>query len=219
MASFHMVDNYQGQIDTANLDTFLRSAGHTSTDLELLAIIRRMDADGDATVTFTEWADFLREIPALAKPEPLPSYLGYYGHYPSYLSRYGCWPYSTYLPSTRYSHLPYTHSYANWPSYSHYRPYYTPLSYSHRVAPRYTHTTYEPAGTTTDYVPRTVTTYEPVTTYSTKVIPSYRYITEKTEYVTSPVRTTVSTAAHSLYGSPFHSQYCSPYSWRSSYLW
>ena len=60
-----MIEMHEGAINTSNLDGFLRSQGHFASDLELLAMIRRMDADGDATVTFTEWADFLRPIPAL----------------------------------------------------------------------------------------------------------------------------------------------------------
>ena len=64
-------------------------------------------------------------------------------------------------------------------------------STSHMTGPRYTHTTYEAAGTETDWVPRTETTMEPVTTYVDKIIPSYKEITEKTEYVTRPVTTTV----------------------------
>ena len=73
-----------------------------------------------------------------------------------------------------------------------YGSYTLPLhSTSHMTGPRYTHTTYEAAGTETDWVPRTETTMEPVTTYVDKIIPSYKEITEKTEYVTRPVTTTV----------------------------
>lgn len=217
-----MVENFEGKIETGNLEAFLKSCGHEPTDLELLAIIRRMDADGDATVTFNEWADFLRPIAALAKPEPLLSYLG---PYPSWRHRYGYWPYHS---SWRYSHWPYTRPYL--PTYTPlYRPYYRSylstyvppapayvppartlwpsVTYS---APRYTHTTYEPAGTVTEYVPKTVTTYEPVTTYHTRVVPDYKLVTERTEYVTTPVRT-------SLYYSPYYHGYSSPY--YSRYYW
>ena len=66
----------------------------------------------------------------------------------------------------------------------------SPYASGYMAAPRYTHTTYEPAGHVTDYVPRVHTTMEPVTTYATKVIPSYKYVTEKTEYVTTAHTTT-----------------------------
>lgn len=243
-----MVDNFEGQIDTTNLGAFLESAGYNSSDIEQLAIIRRMDADGDATVTFTEWADFLRPIAALARPAPVFS-SSLLGPYPSWRHRYGYWPYSSYSPyssslyypyspSYRHSYLPY--SYASYlPSYSAYRPYYRsplstyvpsytptylPASYSYS-APRYTHTTYEPASTYTTYEPLTVTTHEPVTTYHTRVVPSYKLVTETTDYVTTPVRTTVSTspshyyspyAASTYYGAHSY-RYTSPY--HRSFLW
>lgn len=204
-----MVEDFQGKIDTANLEAFLKSTGHEPSELELLAIIRRMDADGDATVTFTEWSDFLRPIAALAKPDPLPLW-----PYPSWRYRY--WPYSSslYYPSWRHSYLPYTRPYYSSlyrPYYSTYVPSYVPpartywpsVTYS---APRYTHTTYEPAGTVTEYVPKTVTTMEPVTTYHTRVVPDYKLVTERTEYVTTPVRT-------SLHYSPYYSPYYSRYYW------
>lgn len=65
LSSFNTIDQHSGVINTANLDAFLRAHGHVSSDLQLLAIIRRMDADGDATVTFTEWSDFIRIIAEL----------------------------------------------------------------------------------------------------------------------------------------------------------
>jgi len=141
-----------------------------------------MDANGDATVTYGEWADFMREIPALAKPAPLPDYLAYSPYTcctPYWRHRYGCWPYSSscypysslYYPrySSLYSHRYYPYTYSSYcPSYSCYRPYYgsylsspyyTPLSYSY-AAPTYTHTTYEPVATCTytTYVPSPVRT-------------------------------------------------------------
>ena len=70
LAAYHDIERYEGKIDTVNLDGYLRSTGHYASDIELLSIIRRMDADGDATVTFNEWSDFLRPIAALAPPLP-----------------------------------------------------------------------------------------------------------------------------------------------------
>jgi len=237
--SFHMVDNFEGSIKAENLEAFLKSCGHEPTDLELLAIIRRMDADGDATITYSGWADFLRPNPALAKAEPLAPWTPYYS---SWRYRHCDWPYSSsyyhspYLSSWRYRSLdwgysrPYYPAYSSWyrPHYSTYvapAPAYVPpapayvapapayfppartvwpsVSYT---APRYTHTTYEAAGTVTDYVPTTVTTHEPVTTYHTRVVPDYKLVTERTEYVTTPVRTTVT-------HSPYHYGYSSAYNY------
>jgi hypothetical protein len=206
-----------------------------------------MDANGDATVTFTEWADFLRPIAALAKPEPFLSYLSPYS---SWRYRGGYWPYSSYYHHDSY-HLNWRHSYlpswrdsyySSWRHSSLYRPYYrsylssyvppAPVAPAYVApayvapayvapayvppartvwpavtysAPRYTHTTYEPAGTVTEYVPETVTTMEPVTTYSTRVVPDYKLVTERTEYVTTPVRSSL------YYGSYGYAGYAGSY--------
>jgi len=55
LQSYRDIERFEGRIDTVNLDGFLRSLGHYATDIELLSIIRRMDADGDATITSSEW--------------------------------------------------------------------------------------------------------------------------------------------------------------------
>ena len=38
----------------------MRSCGHYATETELLAIIRRIDTDGDAKLSYAEFAEFLR---------------------------------------------------------------------------------------------------------------------------------------------------------------
>ena len=38
----------------------MRNEGHVASDMDLLAIIRRIDANGDAMVTFNEWVEFLK---------------------------------------------------------------------------------------------------------------------------------------------------------------
>jgi len=38
----------------------LRQLGHFSSELELLAIIRRIDTNGNATITFEEFGEFLK---------------------------------------------------------------------------------------------------------------------------------------------------------------
>jgi len=40
----------------------LRSHGHYANEIELIAIIRRIDTDGDATIDYSELAEFLRPL-------------------------------------------------------------------------------------------------------------------------------------------------------------
>lgn len=68
-AAFRSVDRYNsGRIDQVNVGSFLRQNGHYASEMELLAIIRRIDTDGDAILLYSEWADFLR--PASPAPRP-----------------------------------------------------------------------------------------------------------------------------------------------------
>lgn len=48
-----------GFIDTYNLSQFLKNNGHYATERETLAIIRRIDTDGDAKLSYTEFSEFL----------------------------------------------------------------------------------------------------------------------------------------------------------------
>lgn len=91
-----------------------------------------MDADGDATVSFTEWSDFLRPNAALAPlPPPIPAYVPrpyYYDpiYYPSYRYRY---------PSLYDS--PYYYD-RYWPSYDrYYYPRYSSAYTPYRFRPWY----------------------------------------------------------------------------------
>ena len=60
-ASYRSVDKYNdGRINTLNLGSFLRSCGHYATERELLTIIRRIDTDGDASLSYAEFSEFLR---------------------------------------------------------------------------------------------------------------------------------------------------------------
>lgn len=76
LASFRSVDKYNsGTIDTVNLGTFLRQHGHFANELDLLAIIRRIDTNGTATVDFQEWCEYnklLQPVHAL-NPQPIPA--------------------------------------------------------------------------------------------------------------------------------------------------
>lgn len=61
MAAYRSIDRYNdGRINTFNLGTFLRSVGHYASETELLAIVRRIDTDGDAQLSYAEFAEFIR---------------------------------------------------------------------------------------------------------------------------------------------------------------
>ena len=61
LSAYRSVDKYNdGNINTVNLGSFLRSCGHYASERELLAIIRRVDTDGDARLSYAEFAEFMR---------------------------------------------------------------------------------------------------------------------------------------------------------------
>lgn len=61
IAAFRSVDKYNsGRVDTVALGNFLRIQGHFSNEMELLAIIRRIDTNGDAIISFDELNEFLK---------------------------------------------------------------------------------------------------------------------------------------------------------------
>jgi len=65
---FRTVDLYNDRIiDSAALTRFLRHAGHPPTQEEVMAIIRRFDVDGDAAISYEEWADIVRPSEPLSK--------------------------------------------------------------------------------------------------------------------------------------------------------
>ena len=68
-AAFRSVDRYNsGLITSVNLGAFLRQNGHFASEMELLAIIRRVDTDGDASVDYNEFAEFVRPLVPVARP-------------------------------------------------------------------------------------------------------------------------------------------------------
>ena len=68
-AAFRSIDRYNsGRVTTVELGSFLRQNGHYASEMELLAIIRRIDTDGDSTVTYSEFADFIRPLAPLPRP-------------------------------------------------------------------------------------------------------------------------------------------------------
>jgi Ca2+-binding EF-hand superfamily protein len=52
--------NRNGSINSFEVGNFLRQNGHYASEMELVAIIRRIDTDGDATVNTSEFAAFMR---------------------------------------------------------------------------------------------------------------------------------------------------------------
>jgi len=59
-AAFRTIDRYnEGAININNLQDFFRSFGNYLVEQEVFAIVRRIDMDGDARITFEEFADFL----------------------------------------------------------------------------------------------------------------------------------------------------------------
>lgn len=136
LAAFRTIDKFNsGVITTVNLGAFLRDNGHIATEAELLAIVRRLDTKGNASVTYTEWLEFMGTpslplsaslpvpVPTTTIVDPLPRsyYYSRYYEWPYY--RYGAdWRYSSYL-DYKYG-LPYRYYSPYY--YSRYYPYYTP---------------------------------------------------------------------------------------------
>lgn len=58
-AAFRTIDRYQeGHINISNLQEFFRAFGNYLVEQEIFAVIRRVDTDGDARLSFEEFADF-----------------------------------------------------------------------------------------------------------------------------------------------------------------
>lgn len=70
-AAFDTIDSLRDYtLNHRNIQTFLRLNGFVATDAEIIAIIRRLDSDGDNKVTIDEFADATK--PAIPVPSPLP---------------------------------------------------------------------------------------------------------------------------------------------------
>jgi Ca2+-binding EF-hand superfamily protein len=60
-AAFKAIDRYnEGYVNTYNLGQFLKNNSYYASERELLAIIRRIDTDGDAKLSYSEFSDFIR---------------------------------------------------------------------------------------------------------------------------------------------------------------
>ena len=72
-SAYRSIDRYNdGRIDTYNLGAFLRSHGHYATETELSSIIRRIDTDGDARLSYSEYAEFMAPAGSGASVHPVP---------------------------------------------------------------------------------------------------------------------------------------------------
>jgi Ca2+-binding EF-hand superfamily protein len=63
-AAFNTIERFtrSGVLNTVNIGDFLRSQGHYASEVELVAIVRRIDTNGDCTITAGEWAEFVRPL-------------------------------------------------------------------------------------------------------------------------------------------------------------
>ncbi len=60
-AAFKAVDDWNyNSIDKQNLKRFLRSMGHLASKAEIVAILRRLDLDGDAKINLTEFGEAIK---------------------------------------------------------------------------------------------------------------------------------------------------------------
>lgn len=68
-SSFRTVDRLnEAFINIDNLRTILKFHNYYLTDRELLAIIRRIDTDGDAKISYGEFSDFMKFESLVSKP-------------------------------------------------------------------------------------------------------------------------------------------------------
>lgn len=73
-AAFKSIDRYnEGNVNTYNLSVFLKNNGFYATEKELLCIIRRIDTDGDAKLSYSEFSDFMRSTEPKSLAEDLKS--------------------------------------------------------------------------------------------------------------------------------------------------
>ena len=63
-SAFNTVERFtrSGVLNTVNIGDFLRSQGHSASEVELVAIVRRIDTNGDCSISAGEFAEFLRPL-------------------------------------------------------------------------------------------------------------------------------------------------------------
>lgn len=73
-SAFNTVERFtrSGVLNTVNIGDFLRSQGHYASEVELVAIVRRIDTNGDCNINSGELAEFMRPLggvkPTYASP-------------------------------------------------------------------------------------------------------------------------------------------------------
>lgn len=68
-AAFRTIDKFNdGFVDSYNLKSFFRNHYSYPTEREILAVIRRIDTDGDAKISYSEWSDFVSSSSSVNKP-------------------------------------------------------------------------------------------------------------------------------------------------------
>lgn len=73
-AAFETIDSLRDYtLNQRNIQTFLRLNGFIATDSEVIAIIRRLDSDGDNKVTLDEFAEAIRPAVVISSPAPVSS--------------------------------------------------------------------------------------------------------------------------------------------------
>jgi hypothetical protein len=68
-AAFKAIDDWNyNYIDKQNLKRFLRSMGHLASKQEIVAILRRLDLDGDAKINLQEFGEAIKTQLATSNP-------------------------------------------------------------------------------------------------------------------------------------------------------
>lgn len=60
--AFNLIAENNTEINSLNAANFLESEGYKASDLELMALIRRMDKDGDSVISKEEFIEFLTPL-------------------------------------------------------------------------------------------------------------------------------------------------------------
>jgi hypothetical protein len=74
-SAFNTVERFtrSGVLNTVNIGEFLRSQGNYSSEVELVAIVRRIDTNGDCNITNSELAEFMRPLAGVKSVYASPS--------------------------------------------------------------------------------------------------------------------------------------------------
>ena len=71
LTAFRTVDGrMEGHLDRISLHEFLRSNGHLASDEQLVAIVRRIDTNADAKISYNDFAEFFFGHDALGSEHP-----------------------------------------------------------------------------------------------------------------------------------------------------